>query len=121
MIDSKLIVEEGYDSIAGRFAAWRAAVQGSPDDAWLDDLLARLPAGAAVLELGCGQGEAARRIVDSGHRYVGVDISAEQLGRARTLQSAPVDCVRLKFLSVVIDPPFAVAALSGRIGSRDQR
>ena len=62
-------------------------MQGSPDDARLDDLLARLPAGAAVLELGCGQGEAARRIVDSGHRYVGVDISAEQLGRARTLVS----------------------------------
>jgi cyclopropane fatty-acyl-phospholipid synthase-like methyltransferase len=38
-----------------------------------------------VLELGCGQGEAARLIVDAGHRYVGVDISAEQLRRARPL------------------------------------
>ncbi len=38
-----------------------------------------------MLELGCGQGMTARRIVDAGHRYTGVDISAEQLRRARAL------------------------------------
>jgi cyclopropane fatty-acyl-phospholipid synthase-like methyltransferase len=83
--DPKKIVEEGYDAIAERFGAWRAAIEGSPDDEWLAELLGKVPDRADVLELGCGQGEAARRIVDAGHRYVGIDISAEQLRRARAL------------------------------------
>ncbi|MDP9490757.1 MAG: methyltransferase domain-containing protein [Actinomycetota bacterium] len=77
------LVASGFDAIADRFGAWRAAIEGSPDDEWLDDLLARLPGPADILELGCGQGLAARRIVDAGHRYTGIDISAEQLRRAR--------------------------------------
>jgi cyclopropane fatty-acyl-phospholipid synthase-like methyltransferase len=83
--DPKKIVEEGYDAMADRFGAWRAAIEGSPDDEWLGELLAKVPDQADVLELGCGQGEAARRIVDAGHRYVGIDISAEQLRHARAL------------------------------------
>ncbi len=47
-------------------------------------MLGRLSQGD-VLELGCGQGVTARRIVDAGHGYVGMDISAEQLRRAREL------------------------------------
>ena len=83
--DPKRIVESGYDAIADRFGAWRAGITGSPDEEWLSDLLAKLPEQAAILELGCGQGLAARRIVDAGHRYTGVDISAEQLRHARAL------------------------------------
>lgn len=79
------LVASGFDAIADRFGAWRAAIEGSPDDEWLDDLLARLPEQADVLELGCGHGLAARRIVDAGHRYTGIDISGEQLRRARDL------------------------------------
>jgi SAM-dependent methyltransferase len=81
--DPKLTVERGYDAIAHRFGAWRAAIQGSPDGEWLSDVLGRLPERAAVLELGCGQGESAARILEAGHRYTGVDISSEQLRRAR--------------------------------------
>jgi SAM-dependent methyltransferase len=77
------LVASGFDAIADRFGAWRAGIEGSPDDEWLDDLLDRLPEQGRILELGCGQGLAARRIVDAGHRYTGVDISAEQLRRAR--------------------------------------
>lgn len=79
------LVAAGYDAIADRFGDWRARIQGSPDEKWLNDLFARLPEQADVLELGCGQGTTARRIVDAGHRYTGVDISAEQLRRARDL------------------------------------
>jgi SAM-dependent methyltransferase len=79
------LVASGFDAIADRFGAWHAAIEGSPDDEWLDDLLARLPEQADILELGCGQGLAARRIVDVGHCYTGIDISAEQLRRARDL------------------------------------
>lgn len=82
--DPKRIVESGYDAIASRFGAWRAAIR-SPDEEWLSDLLARLPERASVLELGCGQAGAARQILAAGHRYTGVDISAEQLRYAREL------------------------------------
>ena len=40
---------------------------------------------AAVLELGCGNGEPAARLLASGRQYTGVDISAEQLRRAQEL------------------------------------
>jgi SAM-dependent methyltransferase len=83
--DPKRIVEQGYDAIADRFGAWRAAIVGSPDDEWLGDLLDKLPERADILEVGCGQGLAARRLVGAGHRYSGVDISAEQLRHARSL------------------------------------
>jgi SAM-dependent methyltransferase len=84
-MDPKRIVEDGYDAIADRFGEWRAAIKGSPDDEWLDVLLTKLPKQADVLELGAGQGSVARPIVAAGHRYVGVDISAEQVRRAREL------------------------------------
>jgi cyclopropane fatty-acyl-phospholipid synthase-like methyltransferase len=83
--DPKRIVEEGYNAIAGRFGAWRLGIKGSPDEEWLAQLLGRLPAEADILELGCGQGIIARRVVDAGHKYVGVDLSDEQLRRARSL------------------------------------
>jgi cyclopropane fatty-acyl-phospholipid synthase-like methyltransferase len=83
--DPKRIVGDGYDALAESYGAWRAAIEGSPDDEWLGELFARLPTTADVLELGCGQGGTARRIVDAGHRYTGVDLSEEQLRRARRL------------------------------------
>jgi SAM-dependent methyltransferase len=83
--DPKRIVEQGYDTIAARFGAWRAAIVGSPYHEWLAELLDVLPEQANILELGCGQGLAARRLVEAGHRYIGVDISADQLRHARSL------------------------------------
>jgi SAM-dependent methyltransferase len=101
--EPKRLIEEGYNAIDDRFGAWRAAIGGSPDEEWLDDLLARLPSRAAVLELGCGQGEAARRILDAGHRYTGVDLSAQQLRRARRLVP-DADFRHGDFTEVAFDP-----------------
>jgi cyclopropane fatty-acyl-phospholipid synthase-like methyltransferase len=84
--DPKRIVERGYDAIADRFAEWaRNEVTGSPAIEYLERLLALLPPGADVLELGCGNGEPAARMLAAEHRYTGVDISSEQLRRARAL------------------------------------
>jgi hypothetical protein len=47
--------------------------------------------------------------------------TVRSVGRARTLASAPVARVPIRFFSVVVEPPLAVAAMSGRIGSRVQR
>jgi SAM-dependent methyltransferase len=45
--------------------------------------LTELPEGSDVLELGCGGGGPATLAIASRHRLVGVDISAEQIARAR--------------------------------------
>lgn len=43
---------------------------------WLDRFLALLPAGGAVLDIGCGSGEPiARYLIDAGHGVTGVDSS----------------------------------------------
>jgi len=47
---------------------------------WLDRFLALLPAGAPVLDVGCGSGEPiARRLIESGHPVTGVDSSPEMI------------------------------------------
>jgi SAM-dependent methyltransferase len=85
MTNPKEIIRRGYDTMADRFAEWRGGIEGSPEDEWLRDLLERLPDAPDVLDLGCGQGLTARLFADGRHRYVGVDISGEQLRRARAL------------------------------------
>jgi SAM-dependent methyltransferase len=49
-------------------------------------ILERLPEKAAILDLGCGNGEFARSLAQSGHQgnYVGLDFSLELLEIART-------------------------------------
>ena len=84
--DPKQIVEAGYDAVADRYAEWsQNEITGSPAIAYLEKLLAMLPGDAAVLELGCGNGEPAARMLAPGRQYTGVDISAEQLRRAQEL------------------------------------
>lgn len=47
-------------------------------------LLARLPRGAAVLDIGCGTGQpSARQLADGGCQVTGIDISAAMLAQAR--------------------------------------
>ncbi len=47
---------------------------------WLDRFLALLPAGAAILDIGCGSAEPiARRLIESGHPVTGVDSSPEMI------------------------------------------
>lgn len=52
---------------------------------WLDRLLAHIPAGAAVLDLGCGTGEPiARYLIERGCAVTGIDFSAAMLSFARS-------------------------------------
>ena len=76
------IVREGYDAIADAFAAWRGRIENDPRDEWRDELAGRLPDGARVLELGCGNGVDARLLAER-FRVTGVDVSGEQIARAR--------------------------------------
>jgi SAM-dependent methyltransferase len=82
-MDVEELVARGYDRIADAYARLEGEVEW-PRLARLRDLLRRLPALARVLDLGCGSGlPALREIVARGHEGVGVDVSGEQIRRAR--------------------------------------
>jgi SAM-dependent methyltransferase len=77
------IVQAGYDAMADRYQQWGARVQGDPRDRFLDQLEARLPDGGRVLDLGCGQGLPSTVRLAERFQVTAVDISREQLRRAR--------------------------------------
>jgi cyclopropane fatty-acyl-phospholipid synthase-like methyltransferase len=84
LTDSRVeLVGRGYDAIGERFAAWRGQIVGDPRWEWEQDLVSRLADGARVLELGCGAGVATTQRLAERFRVVGVDVSAEQVRRAR--------------------------------------
>jgi cyclopropane fatty-acyl-phospholipid synthase-like methyltransferase len=63
--------------------AWSAQIERDPRRDWCDELLTRLPPGARVVELGCGGGRDETRALARRFRLTGVDLSREQLHRAR--------------------------------------
>ena len=81
--DPKRIVERGFDQIADRFAAWQGAIADEARLRYLADLLELLPDAPDVLELGIGAGVESSRILAERGRLIGVDLSGEQLKRAR--------------------------------------
>ena len=73
----------GYDLVADAYAELECAADW-PRMRWLEDLLQRVPPHSRVLDLGCGSGlPATRAIVERGHAVIAVDVSREQLRRAR--------------------------------------
>jgi predicted TPR repeat methyltransferase len=81
--DPKRIVERGYDAIADRFAEWQAQISDETRLRYLADLLELLPEQPEVLELGVGAGVESSRILAERGRLTGIDLSREQLRRAR--------------------------------------
>ena len=77
------LVGAGYDAMADTWEAWSAAVTDDPRREWLQRLVERLPDGAEVVELGCGNGTVETRELARRFRLTGVDLSEEQLRRAR--------------------------------------
>jgi len=80
--ERKRTVEAGYDALADRFGEWMAQVEGDPWERFVDQLADRLPAGARVLDLGCGNGAKISRLADR-FAVLGADISERQLELAR--------------------------------------
>lgn len=83
------IVGEGYDVIADTFADWRDRIVGDPRRRWEHELVSKLSDGDRVLELGCGVGVPDTRTLAERFRVTGVDISGEQIRRARIFSSFP--------------------------------
>jgi 2-polyprenyl-3-methyl-5-hydroxy-6-metoxy-1,4-benzoquinol methylase len=81
----KDVVRRGYDALSYQY---RADSDDDPGERreWIDRLVAQVPSGATVLDLGCGCGvPVARALADAGMRVTGVDLSDVQIERARTL------------------------------------
>jgi cyclopropane fatty-acyl-phospholipid synthase-like methyltransferase len=77
------LVGRGYDEIGERFAEWCDRIVGDPRREWEDELVSRLRDGVRVLELGCGAGAPDTQRLAARFRVTGVDVSAEQVRRAR--------------------------------------
>ncbi|KAJ7660889.1 S-adenosyl-L-methionine-dependent methyltransferase [Mycena polygramma] len=77
-------VEHGYDIVADRYLAWSGPRPTTTRMAYIADLVKKLPAGANVLELGCGAGVPATQVlIEHGLNVTGNDISAAQIALAR--------------------------------------
>jgi cyclopropane fatty-acyl-phospholipid synthase-like methyltransferase len=76
------VVEDGYDQLGEAYLAWTTQMRGGPRVAFLERGLRLTPAGAEVLEIGCGPGTDAGALAD-GRRYTGIDLSSVQLEHAR--------------------------------------
>lgn len=82
MSDRRRAVEAGYDVLADSFGEWGSRVVGDPWGRFVADLASRLPAGARVLDLGCGNGTKTAVLADR-FEVTGVDVSERQLALAR--------------------------------------
>ena len=77
------LVGAGYDAMADTWESWSAHVGNDPRHEWLAKMVELVPAGGHVVELGCGNGTLETRELAARYRLTGIDISAEQLRRAR--------------------------------------
>ena len=76
--DYRTLVRDGYDHVATEFNKTRASEAGAE----LAPLLAVLPAGSTVLDVGCGAGVPIARTLAASHTVVGVELSAGQIALA---------------------------------------
>jgi SAM-dependent methyltransferase len=81
--DPKAVVASGYDRIADRYLEWSALRPSAARAAALELADRLIPANAEVLELGCGAGLPMTARLARGRRLTGIDISPEQVRRAR--------------------------------------
>jgi len=95
-------VAAAYDELGARFSEWAARIEGEPLERFLGELCDRLPAGARVLDLGCGDGAKTKRLAER-FDVVGVDLSAEQVRLARAAVS-PATFVQRDFMELDVPP-----------------
>jgi len=130
--DPKQVVAAGYDAMAERYLAWSVLRPSAARLRYLALADELIPAGADVLELGCGAGVPVTATIAVGRNLTGVDISAVQIGLARAnvpsatfvladvttlgFDPATFDAV-VAFYSLTHVPRAEHAALFGRIRS----
>lgn len=83
MTDPKDTVARGYDVVARRYLEWSGLRPSGPRRHYLQLACDLIPAGADVLELGCGAGIPMTAALAEYRNVTGVDISATQIALAR--------------------------------------
>lgn len=96
------VVERGYDSISDSFLEWRDRIVDDPRRAWAEALTSRLNDGARILELGCGAGAPDTKLLAERFRVTGVDISGEQISRAR-MNVPTADFIQADFTALELE------------------
>jgi cyclopropane fatty-acyl-phospholipid synthase-like methyltransferase len=105
------LVGRGYDAIGNRFAEWRDQIVGDPRREWEEELVSRLVEGARVLELGCGAGVPDTQRLAARFQVLGVDVSAEQVRRARAAVPQ-AEFVHADFTALELEPESFDAVVS---------
>ena len=78
------IIARGYDQVADEYAALESAEAPWPRLKRARAFAADLPRGSRILDVGCGNGLPATRELALSHEVTGVDISEQQIARARS-------------------------------------
>jgi SAM-dependent methyltransferase len=112
------LVRRGYDTISEAYrsddgqAASSSAEDVSRYAGWVAELAGLLPAGARVLDLGCGAGiPATSELTARGLQVIGVDFAAAQLRRARRLVPA-ASLVQADMTALALRPASVDAVVS---------
>ncbi len=105
------LVGRGYDKIGDRFAEWRDRIVGDPRREWEEELVSRLQDGARVLELGCGAGVPDTQRLVGRFQVTGVDVSAEQVRRAR-VAVPEAEFIQADFTALDLEPKSFDAVVS---------
>jgi SAM-dependent methyltransferase len=84
-LDARAIVIDGYAKASHAYRGDAFELEGSRYAHWLRRFADRLPAGGAVLDLGCGNGVPVARELAGRFAVTGVDLSSVQVERARVL------------------------------------
>jgi SAM-dependent methyltransferase len=83
--DPRHIVLDGYAKASHAYRGDAFELEGSGYAHWLRRFAAAVPAGGAVLDLGCGNGLPVARELSVRYAVTGVDLSPVQVERARAL------------------------------------
>jgi cyclopropane fatty-acyl-phospholipid synthase-like methyltransferase len=105
------LVGRGYDVIGERFTEWRDRIVGDPRREWEQELVSRLDDGTRVLELGCGSGVPDTQRLARRFQVTGVDISVEQVRRAR-VAVPEADFIQADFTALELEPASFDAVVS---------
>ena len=112
MIESMLAPDRHDAEVAARFDAAEARFKPSvaTDDVRLTALIGAIGPldGKRLLDLGCGKGRFARRLVALGAVVVGIDLAGAMLVEARGIDRAKASARRLPFADAAFDGVFAV-------------
>jgi cyclopropane fatty-acyl-phospholipid synthase-like methyltransferase len=105
------VVARGYDAGADAFEAWQNQISGSHRVERVVELLSVLPEQPEVLELGSGAGVRSTRALAERASLTGIDISAEQVRRARE-RVPDARFVHADFTTVELEPESFDAVVS---------